>query len=341
MEWRIFSRLSRTGIIAWLFIFSIFALRIPLGHAQEKKTVRVVFVSLSWNSEIPVRVALAKGYFKSQGLQIEPIFIRGGPAAMAALISGEVDFASIGGAQAVIRSKARGLEVSIIGSISNQTNYVLLGNKQTRSVESLKGKMIGVTGAGAFSEFAVKTFLKKQNIDPSKDVVLRGVGNTTMRAAALEKGLVAAAPFSPEDAVRLMKNGYPLISNFAESLDIPQSIIVTRDQVLHKFAETTKRFLKALILGINLAKNNKKEAIKAGYESGLQGDPEIVSAAYDLYQPSLTSDLSIAASGIQLMLDEDIRAGLVDGKFTVDKVINDRILKIAQQELRAEGRLKR
>jgi sulfonate transport system substrate-binding protein len=340
MQCRISSRLSRFGLIAWLFILCIFALRIPLGHSQEKKSLRVVFVSLSWNSEIPVRVALAKGYFKSQGLQIEPIFIRGGPAAMAALISGEVDFASIGGAQAVIRSKSRGLEVSIIGSISNQTNYVLLGNKQTRSVESLKGKMIGVTGAGAFSEFAVKTFLKKQNIDPSKDVVLRGVGNTTMRAAALEKGLVAAAPFSPEDAVRLMKNGYPLISNFAESLDIPQSIIVTRDQVLRSYPETTKRFLKALILGINLAKNNKKDAIKAGYESGLQGDPETVSAAYDLYQPSLTSDLSIAVAGIQLMLDEDIRAGLVDGKFTVDKVINDRVLKTAQQELRAEGRLK-
>ena len=40
------------------------------------------------------------------------------------------------------------------------------------------------------------------------------------------------------------------------------------------------------------------------------------------------------------MLDEDIRAGLVDSKFTVDKVINDRILKKAQNELRTEGRLK-
>lgn len=40
------------------------------------------------------------------------------------------------------------------------------------------------------------------------------------------------------------------------------------------------------------------------------------------------------------MRDEDIRAGLVDKTFTLDRVINVRILKIAQQELRAEGRLK-
>ena len=328
-------------ILLWLIIGLVSLVAPPTAGAQEKKLLRVVFVSLSWNSEIPVRVALARGFFKAQGLQIEPIFIRGGPAAMAALISGDVDFASIGGAQAVIRSKARGLDVSIIGSISNQTNYVLLGNKQTRTVESLKGKIIGITGAGAFSEFAVKTFLNKHKVDPAKDVILRAVGNTTMRAAALEKGLVAAAPFSPEDAVRLMKSGYPLISNFAESLDIPQSIVVTRGEVVEKYPETTKRFLKALILGIHLAKTNKKEAIKGGYESGLQGDPETVNAAYDLYQPALTWDLSIAVPGIQLMLDDDIRARLVDSKFTVDKVINDRPLKRAQDELKAEGLLKR
>ena len=47
--------------------------------AQEKKNVRMVFVSLAWNSEIPFRAALARGFFKQQGLQIEPILIRGGP----------------------------------------------------------------------------------------------------------------------------------------------------------------------------------------------------------------------------------------------------------------------
>jgi hypothetical protein len=42
----------------------------------------------------------------------------------------------------------------------------------------------------------------------------------------------------------------------------------------------------------------------------------------------------------QIMLDEDIRAGVVDKKFTLDRVINDRTLKQAQQELKAEGKLR-
>ncbi len=323
----------------WLcLLFLIFIAGLSL--AQEKRNVRMVFVSLAWNSEIPFRAALARGYFKQQGLSIEPILIRGGPAAIAALVSGEVDFAAIGGAQAVFRSRARGLDLSIVGCTSSTTNYILLGNKQTRTVEDLRGKMIGVTGAGTYSEFAMKAFLKKHNINPDKDVTLRAIGGTVLRAAAIEKGIIAAAPFSPEDGVRLIKAGYSVISNLSESLGIPQNILVTRNEVLEKYPEMSKRILKAYIQGMQLAKFNKKEAIKAGYDSGLTGDAEIVSAAWDLYSPGLTADLSIVTAGLQQMLDEDIRAGLVDKSFTLDRVINDRILKIAQQELRAEGRLK-
>jgi len=72
----------------------------------------------------------------------------------------------------------------------------------------------------------------------------------------------------------------------------------------------------------------------------LQGEPDVVSRSYDLFSPGFAADLSVAWDGIQIMLDEDQRAGIVDKKFTLDRVINDRILKQAQQELKNEGRLK-
>jgi NitT/TauT family transport system substrate-binding protein len=308
-------------------------------RAQEKKNLRVVFTSLAWNSELPFRIALTRGFFKSQGLEIQPIFVRGGPAAMAALVSGEVDFAEIGGAQAIMRSRSRGLDVSIIAAISNATNYQVVGAKSARTLEELKGKVLGVTGAGAFSDFAMRIFLRRRGFDPEKDVTLRAIGGSALRAGALEKGLVAAAPFAPEDTVRLVRLGLPMLANLSDSLNIPQSVVATRNEVVEKMPDTTKRFLKALVLGIQFAKANKAEAIKAGYKGGLQGDPAIVSDAYDLYAPALTPDLSPNYSGFQFMLDEDKRNGLVDAKLTLDRVINDKPLKAAQQELRAEGRL--
>jgi len=323
----------------WLVLSCLLGLAYG-ARAQEKKNIRVVFTSLAWNGELPFRVALVRGFFKAQGLEVQPIFVRGGPVAMASLLSGEVDFAEIGGAQAVIRTRSRGLDVAIIGSISNSTNYQLLGNKSTRSLGDLKGKIVGVTGAGAFSDCAMRIFLRRQGIDPDKDVTLRAIGGSALRASALERGIVVAAPFAPEDTVRLLRLGFPMIANLSDTLNIPQSIIATRNEMLEKYPEVSKRFLKALIQGIQFAKTDKSEAIKAGFQGGLQGDPELVNKAYDLYAPALTADFSINVAGIQFMLDEDKRNGLVDAKFTVDKVINDRILKIAQQELRAEGKLK-
>jgi NitT/TauT family transport system substrate-binding protein len=324
-----------------LFLFAVLSLIFQARtHAQEKKNLRTVFVSLSWNNQLPIRVAINRGFFRDQGLTLEPIFVRGGPIAITALVSGNVDYASVGGAQAPIRSNARGLDLHIISSMSNYTNYTLLGSKDARTVEELRGKIIGVTGAGAFSDFAIRIYLKRNNLDPDKDATLRAIGGTALRALALEKGLIAAAPFSAEDTVRLLDKGFPMIVNLNEALRIPQSIFVTRGEVLQKYPETTKRFLKAVILGMQFAKHNKQEAIKIGYAAGLKGEPDVVNRAYDLFSPGYAADLSIAQDGIQIMLDEDIRAGVVEKSFTLDRVINDKILKQAQQELRKEGRLK-
>src|SRR6516162_2971428 len=324
-----------------LFLFAVLSLIFQARtHAQEKKNLRTVFVSLSWNNQLPIRVAINRGFFRDQGLTLEPIFVRGGPIAITALVSGNVDYASVGGAQAPIRSNARGLDLHIISSMSNYTNYTLLGSKDARTVEELRGKIIGVTGAGAFSDFAIRIYLKRNNLDPDKDATLRAIGGTALRALALEKGLIAAAPFSAEDTVRLLDKGFPMIVNLNEALRILQNIFVTRGEVLQKYPETTRRFLKAVILGMQLARYNKQEAIKIGFTAGLKGESEVVNRSYDLFSPGYAVDLSVAHDGIQIMLDEDIHSGLVDKKFTLDRVINDRILKQAQQELRNEGRLK-
>ena len=334
-------KLCSSGIrVSLLVLYVLLTLYSGGSSAQEKKSLRVVFTGLAWNSELPFRVALARGFFKGQGLEIQPIFVRGGPAALAALSSGEVEFAEIGGAQAIMRSRARGLDVVIIGAISNATNYQIIGSKSTRSLEDMKGKIVGVTGAGAFSDFAMRVFLKRNGIDPDKDVMLRAIGGSNLRAGALEKGLVAAAPFAPADTVRLTRLGYPMLANLSDALVIPQTILTSRFDFLEKHPETSKRFLKALILGIQLAKYNKADAIRAGFDAKLQGEVELVNQAYDLYAPALSGDLSVNVAGLQFMLDEDKRNGLIDGKFVLDRVIDDKLLKLAQRELRAEGRLK-
>ena len=151
-----------------------------------------------------------------------------------------------------------------------------------------------------------------------------------MRAAALENGLISAAPFSPEDAVRLTSKGYPLIVNLSEALPIPETIIVARSELLGKYPETAKRFLKALVLGIHFAKTNKSEAIKAGYEAGLKGEPDIINKAYDFYAPGFTPDqrffVGYAQWACENQRPENLRVSAVTnphspGKYRINGVV--------------------
>ncbi len=76
-----------------------------------------------------------------------------------------------------------------------------------------------------------------------------------------------------------------MIVNLNEALRIPQSILVTRGEMLQKYPETSKRFLKAMILGMQVAKHNKREAIQIGIASGLPGEADLINRSYDLFSP--------------------------------------------------------
>ena len=109
--------------------------------------------------------------------------------------------------------------------------------------------------------------------------------------------------------------------------------------MLEKSPETSKRFLSC----------HSRDAIRQAQQARSDQNRLCIRLArrarhhqrsYDLFSPGYAADLSVAYDGIKIMLDEDIRNGLVDKKFTLDRVINDRILKQAQAELRGEGKLK-
>ena len=322
-------RILVTLLTAFLFAFSgTFSL-----FAQEKKVVRVGFASVSWDTQLPIRVAKVRGFFSAQGLSVEHVFVRGGATVLAAMVSGDLDFADMG-AQAPIRARSQGMNIYIIGVWRDKVTYALVGDKKTKTIADLRGKVIGTTGPGSFSEFVIRTFLKKNRMDPDKDVTLRAVGGTAVRVAALENRIIAAAPFTSGETVELLRKGFPLIMNLGESLDIPHTVIATREEVLDRYPETTKRFLKGSIMGLQFVKRNKREAIKAGFEAGLTGNPDLVGQAYDLYAPAYTHDLSIPRKGIQVMIDEDIRTGVIDKTTTVDMIVREEILKKAQEELR-------
>ena len=67
-----------------------------IGEATAK-TINVAYPSPSWNTSLPVSMAKEFGLFTAEGLEVRPVYVRGGPVVMAALLGGDADFAVIAG----------------------------------------------------------------------------------------------------------------------------------------------------------------------------------------------------------------------------------------------------
>ncbi len=171
----------------------VMAVAAPLA-ASEFRGITLGLVSTSWNTQLPPAVAERAGFFRGEGLEVRSITIAsGGPVIMALLTSGQTDMV-IAGAVAMLRGIASGAPAAIVGGIVDKPDYALVGAKGMKSLNDLKGKVVGSTGAGSFSEFAVAESLRRSGLMRDRDYTLIPVGGTAVRVAALATNKIQAAP---------------------------------------------------------------------------------------------------------------------------------------------------
>src|SRR5215471_2482147 len=102
--------------------FITFSILIQLGvwgaaKAEELKKIRIGYPSLSFRQS-NVWVAKEEGLFRKYGLEVEPIFFRGGQVATQALVGGDPPIVNIG---TVIQASLRGHSLALIAAV--ETNY--------------------------------------------------------------------------------------------------------------------------------------------------------------------------------------------------------------------------
>ena len=61
-------------------------------EALEAKPVTFAYQTPTLSSTMPITIGMEFGFFAAEGLELKPIFIIGGPTAIAALIGGDVDY---------------------------------------------------------------------------------------------------------------------------------------------------------------------------------------------------------------------------------------------------------
>jgi len=239
----------------------------------EFKGITMGLVSTSWNTQLPPAVAQQAGFFKEEGLEIRAVTVAsGGPIMMALLSSGEADIV-ISGAVAILRGIASGAPAVIVGGQVDKPDYALVGAKGLKTVSDLKGKVIGSTGAGSFSEFAVTESLRRKGLLRDRDYTLLPVGGTAIRVAALQTGKIHAAPLSSAERIRVEEEGYPVLLEVGKTIpEYPFTVVAATKKYAGANAENLVGILLALDKAIGLIRKDKDRAVQLGKAYGLRGD---------------------------------------------------------------------
>ena len=110
------------------------------SSAVSAEQVRTVIPRATLNY-LSVPVAEVKGYFRDQGLENQTIVIPGSTA-IAALVSGNVDFSGAGGTG--MRAALRGAPIKAVMFQTEKVTWYLLAAADIQKISDLKGKRIAV-----------------------------------------------------------------------------------------------------------------------------------------------------------------------------------------------------
>jgi NitT/TauT family transport system substrate-binding protein len=151
---------------------------------------------------LPLYVAIQKGFFANEGLEIKTVTIESGSAPTNAVLSGQA-FAFIAGPEHNAFAKLKGAELRVIVNVVNRGNLYYTATKGKEPLPGtdlgsyFKGKIIAVGPYGGTPNSITRFLIKKWGLDVKNDVALLEV--TTAGLSAAVKGgnaQIAAAPYS-------------------------------------------------------------------------------------------------------------------------------------------------
>jgi len=170
----------------------------------------------------------------------------------------------------------------------------LVSQAQIKSVQELKGKIVGISSRGGSNDLMMQLILQKNGLAPNKDVTTIIVGAQEETVIALRTGRIAAALLTPPRNFMLQRDGFNRLAYASDYLPTYGNggIGVTDEKIKTNPAEILA-LVKGTVKGLQYSMQNRAEMIKMmpGY-LGVK-DPTLVDQLYDLYLTRQSLDGSV------------------------------------------------
>jgi NitT/TauT family transport system substrate-binding protein len=246
--------------------------------------------------EFPVVVAMRKGFFKSEGIEVDKIQMQ--PAVgVKALMSGDVDYLLAWGS--ALRAAVTGVPIKAVVGLASRPLHVLIARPEIKTPKDLKGKVIGVDSVAGTVDYLSRVAVRHYGLEPEKDVQIIVTGESPTRLAALRAGAIDATPIDVAFAVKAEDEGFRRLVYLGDLIELPLSGIAVMDQKLQSRREQVKRVVRATVRGTRFMKQNRGETVQM-LSDYLKITPAQSAKAYDASIGSFTEGGIISDKGVQL-----------------------------------------
>src|SRR5215472_11068132 len=288
-------------LIVKLGLVGALASAIASGPAsgQTLKKIRIGYPSLSFRQS-NVWVAKEVGLFNKYGLEVEPIFLRGGQIATQALAGGDPPIVNIG---TVVQADLTGFDLVLVAAVETTYDQIVFARPGITKLEQLKGKRFGISGFGSATHYASTILVRHLNIDP-KDLQLVPGGPDAERLAALSAGKIDATFFSSYGAPMARKAGFVELLQIADlGVEVQGNGFATSRDYIKSNRDIVKSALKGFVEAIYFTYANKKETQKVFAKYMRTNDPAVLEESYEGYVKMIPKKPYPTLKGIQFMLD--------------------------------------
>jgi len=293
-------RLSRHSAIALLIYVFIFHSQ-SLAQDKPLKKINWGVTSLSGGNWIPWIAKEAKIYEK-YGLDVQLILLRGSGQTSAALLGGSI-FASPVALPTLMLADLSGADLINVAHTVPGVQTKMLVKPEIKRAEDLRGKRIATSSLGSLGDFLFKYILRKNGLDPNREITWLSIGTPPDRLQALFSGVVDATEASYPFDLQGERKGFRVLFDGRKEVVYPSMSIVTRRKSIVEDRDTVMRMVKAHVEGIAYFKNNKDFSIKVLSKQLKINDRETLENSYETYKQDFISIPYPITKGLEATYD--------------------------------------
>src|SRR5439155_13482640 len=237
-----------------LLLAALYAFLFGAEAGAEKIRTAVPGLNLNYLS---IFSADARGFFRDEGLENETIVI-GGPAGMAALVSGDVDYSGAGGSG--LRAAVKGAPLKAIMYQTEKPTWYRIVHPSITQTSDLKGKKIGVALIGDSEDRFTTLFVERGGLS-AKDVTKISVGtNPGDKILALKSGGISAVVLDPAATVMAEREGLRSLAYLGDMFPLPFQGYVTTHQKIAENPAQVKSWIRAMVRSLIFLRERPEEA---------------------------------------------------------------------------------